>query len=188
MHDLIPLTALGAATARADTIGTLTLTEVPDLALASVAARRGQEMACTAALSKMLKADLPGPGKSTLADPVSAVWMAPDQWMLMAAYSSHELLAGQMRETLKTKAAVTEQSDAWVCFDVTGEQVVDLSERLCAAPVRRMRTADAQRTTLHHMGCLLICLESGAEMRFIGPRSSAASLHHALVTAAQSVS
>jgi len=54
VHDLIAITPLGSDVARQDRVGALTLTEVPDWALASVAARPGQEDACHAALTAFL--------------------------------------------------------------------------------------------------------------------------------------
>lgn len=187
MHDLTPLTALGGTTPQVDTIGTVTITEVPDLALASVTARHGQEKPCTQALGKLLGDRLPGPGRALLATPLAAVWIGPDQWMIGAPFDSHEDLADRLKSTLKATASVTEQSDAWVCFDVTGAAVTPMFERLCPAPVRRMQAGEAQRTTIHHLGCFVICGLPGAHLRVLGARSSAGSLHHALVQAAQSV-
>jgi sarcosine oxidase subunit gamma len=187
VHSLRPLTALGGSSPQQDRIGALTIVETPDVALASVAARLGQEAVCRKALGGALGAAVPEPGKALLVDPVSALWMGPDQWLLWARHQSHELLADGIKTELGAAASVTEQNDAWVCFDVSGPSVVDLSERLCAAPARRMRTGDAQRTAIHHMGCFLIVLEAGQEFRFVAPRSSAGSFHHALVTAARSV-
>jgi sarcosine oxidase subunit gamma len=187
VHDLTPLTALGGTDPQVDTIGSVTITEVADLALASVTARHGQEKPCASTLAKLLGDALPGPGRALLATPLAAVWMGPDQWMIGAPFDSHEDLADQLKSKLKATASVTEQSDAWVCFDVTGAHVIAMFERLCAAPVRRMQAGDAQRTTIHHLGSFVICGAAGAHLRVLGARSSAGSLHHALVQAAQSV-
>jgi sarcosine oxidase subunit gamma len=187
VHDLVPLTALGGSEAQVETNGTVTLTELPDLALASVTARLGHDDACAEGLQALLGAEPPGPGKAVLASPLSAVWMGPDQWMIGAPFDSHEDLAARLKMKLKDAASVTEQSDGWVCFDVTGADVVAMFERLCAAPVRRMQAGDAQRSTIHQMGCFVICGAPGAHIRVLGPRSSAGSLHHALMQAAVSV-
>lgn len=187
MHDLSPLTALGNTVAQSDQVAGLTITEVADLAFASVAARLSREEECRSALTDYLGDDLPQAGKALVRAPISAIWLGPEQWMLSAPFHSHETLAEDIKAVVKDTGSVTEQSDAWVAFDVEGDGVIALSERLCAAPARRMQTGDAQRTTIHHLGCFLVCLSTHQHMRFIGPRSSAASLHHALVTAAHSV-
>jgi sarcosine oxidase subunit gamma len=187
VHDLLPITALGGREPRVETIGSLTIAETTDLALASVSARSGRETACAKALEKMLGAALPGPGKALLTSPMAAVWMGADQWMIGASQDSHEDLAAQVKAKVSSTASVTEQTDAWACFDVTGSDVVAMFERLCPAPVRRMMQADALRTTIHQMGCFVICGAPGGHMRVLGPRSSAGSLHHALMQAARSV-
>lgn len=188
MHDMAPLNALGGETLTTEIIGHVTLTEVSDLALASVAARQGSEQSCAENLATLLGVPAPGPNAAVLSSPYAAVWMAQDQWMVGAPFESHENIAEDLKSRFGASASITEQSDAWVTIDLTGGSVVDLLERLCAAPARRMKAQSAQRTTIHQMGCFLICgSEDGTFFRVIGPRSSAGSLWHALTQAALSV-
>lgn len=185
MHNLKPVTALGGATPRVDTFDHVTISENDDMALASVAARLGFEAACHADLTDLLGA-VPQPGKAVLHDPEGGFWMGPDQWMIDAPKVTHALLADDLKSRLGAAASVTEQSGGWVCFDVVGAGMVDMSELLCAAPVRRMQAADAQRTVIHQLGCFIIRRNDPEHLRILGPRASAGSLHHALLTAAQS--
>ncbi len=92
-----------------------------------------------------------------------------------------------MKTALTDNASVTEQSDGWARFDVQGETAVDLFERLSAANTRRMDSGTATRTVIEHLGCYLICRRKGEHFSILGPRSSAASLHHALCAAAKSM-
>ncbi len=186
MHSLPPQTALGAQSAQQDVIGTLSLTEVPDVAIASVAARKGHEAACAKTLQKLLGATPPGPGEMTGTTPYAAIWMAQDQWLLCAPLHSHEDIASLLKEEFGADASITEQTDGWACFDISGAAMHDMFERLCPAPVRSMQTGHATRTTIHHIGCYLMC-QDGA-FRVMAPRSSAGSLYHALIEAARSVS
>lgn len=64
------------------------------------------------------------------------------------------------------------------------EQVVEL---LCPINVRQMTTGDAQRTSIHHLGCFVLRRDPSDWVRILGPRASAGSLHHAIVTAMRSV-
>ena len=187
MHDLVAQTALGGQTARTEIIGGLTIAEVPDIALASVAARLGQESTCAAALKDMLGGPPPEVGRCFFGTPVDAFWTAQDQWMLMADHGTQEVLAAHVKDTLGSCASVTEQNDGWVCFDISGDKVVALFERLCPVAIHRMQKGDAQRTTLHHIGCFILCLEAGQSIRLLGPRSFAESLNHALCVAARSL-
>ena len=183
MHDLTPTSALGGIS---DTIGTITITENTGVALASVTARIGGEPK-TRQVLKALLGDVPGPGRSQQHDPEAGFWMGPDQWMIGAPMATHELLASQLKSLTGDAASVTEQSGAWVVFDVIGTAMPDMMERLCAAPIRMMKAGDAQRRVIHHLACFIIQRNDPGHIRILGPRASAGSLHHALVGAARSV-
>ncbi len=183
MHDLEPITALGGSEPRVDRVAGRTLCEVPDLALASVAARRGHEAACAARLAEILGAPVPGPGRSVNAAPFAGFWTGPDQWMITAAHDTHEGLADEVKSILGDNASVTEQNDAWVTFDLTGDDIRPVLELLCNIDLARFETGAATRATIHHLGCFVLCIETATHCRFHGARASARSLHHALVTA-----
>lgn len=183
VHDLTPITALGGAIPQVDVVASVTLTENPGLALASVMARIGHEDACAKHLADLLGADVPGPGKCQLRDPEAAFWMGPDQWMVGAPFATHEDLAAQLKARFNTTASVTEQTDAWACFDLRGDGMEAVMELCSNLNIRSMQTGDAQRTSIHHLGCFVLRRDPSDWVRILGPRSSAASLHHALKTA-----
>lgn len=183
MHDLTPITALGATTPQVDKVAGVELRENPGLALASVSARLGQEGACRGHLADLLEADPPAPGRTRLHDPEAAFWMGSDQWMVGAPFDTHENLAEQLTTRFGTSASVTEQTDAWVCFDIRGDGIEAVMELCCNINIRAMKTGDAQRTSIHHLGCFVLRRDPANWLRILGPRSSAGSLHHALHTA-----
>ncbi|MBZ0163620.1 MAG: sarcosine oxidase subunit gamma [Notoacmeibacter sp.] len=187
-HRLKPATALGAAQPQTDQIGTLQIVERPDVALASVAARSGQMQVLAARAAAVLGCALPAVGQSAGTGAVQALWIGPEQWMFCAPHHSHETLADDMAQALCGIASVTEQSDAWVCFEISGPAVAVLLERLCNADFRRMERGEVQRTMIEHTGCLLVVLDPMIAVRLFGPRSAAKYLHHAVSTAAVSVS
>jgi sarcosine oxidase subunit gamma len=162
------------------------LSENTNLALASVTARRGSEVACRKHLSNLLEADAPGPGKAQMHDPEAAFWMGPDQWMAGAPFETHEDLADQLKARFKETASIVEQTDAWCCFDLRGQEVETVMELLSAIDIRKMQSGDTLRTTIHHLGCFVIRREDPNHLRILGPRASAGSLHHAIVTAMKS--
>lgn len=184
MHSLKPITALGGSEPRIDTFGALAIAEVDTLSLASVAMRQKGKTA-THRVVKSLLGSVPGPGQTAAKGDYSGLWMGPDQWMIAAPMDSHEDLADQLVAKLGQAASVTEQSGAWAAFDLTGESMFDACERLCAAPIRKMAVGDAQRSTVHQLGCFVI--KQDASIRILGPRASTGSLHHALIDAAKSV-
>jgi sarcosine oxidase subunit gamma len=186
VHDLVATSALGGTEPRVDTVGPVTLRERPEWALASVAARLGQEEHCAAGLKTLLGEAAPGPGRTQAGGPFWAFWTGPDQWMIEAPHDSHEDLAAQLKAALGPTASVTEQTGGWCRFDIEGEGVVPVFERLCNADVRAMQDGAATRTVIEHLGCFLLCRTAGRHLSVIGPRSSAGSLHHALLTAMRS--
>jgi sarcosine oxidase subunit gamma len=186
VHDLKRVTTLGGAEPQVDRFDRVTIAENDGLALASVAARMGREAECNKVLKKLLGA-VPGPGRAQLHDPEAGFWMGPDQWMLAAPRETHEMLADTLKALLGDAASVTEQSGAWATFDVTGSAMQDMCERLCAVPIRKMTTGDTHRTVIHQLGCFVIRGEASDHVRILGPRASAGTLHHALITAAKSL-
>lgn len=185
MHDLKPITALGGSEPRIDSFDHIVITENDGLALASVAARLGSEPQCHKHMESVLGA-VPAAGQAVLHNPESGFWMGPEQWMIEAPRDTHELLADDLKARFGGSASVTEQTGAWVCFDLKGQGIADVSERLCGVPIRKMESGDAQRTIIHQLGCFVIRREGQDHLRILGPRASAGTLHHAIITAAHS--
>lgn len=186
MHNLKPITALGGDTARTDHFEGLIVTERPDFALVSLAARLGQEAACVAKASQHLGQGLPAAGQGWQADPYACFWMGPDQWMVSAPYGPHRDLASDLKQVVGDSGSVTEQTDGWCRFDLSGSGLRAVLERLCNVDLVGMPPSAARRTRLEHLGCFVWCLTPEHEVAILGPRSSAESLHHALITAAKS--
>lgn len=181
MSDMTPITPLGSQSPCVDTVGPVTMTEVTDTALASFASRLGQEDAAQAVLADLLGAEPPEPGRATEGT-MGAFWMGPDQWMVTAPYESYEDLAAVLTNKAGKTASITEQTDGWCRFDLHGERLIDVLELLCPANLRGDTVGTATRTTIHHLGCFVL-VRSTVDFTVFGPRSSAGSLHHALLTA-----
>lgn len=180
------LTALGSREPRVDTFDGLSITEDDTVALASLAMRRGKNDQFARAVDKHFTAALPKPGRMVSGDPFSAFWTAPDQWFVQAPLGTHENLSEVLKKTFKTSASITEQSGGWARFVLQGPGVNAVMERLTMLDVRAMRSGHATRTLVDHLGVFLLCHAAGKHMTVLGPRSSAGSLHHALITAARS--
>ena len=188
MASLTAHTALGGNAPRDTVIGGIRITEIADVDLASLAIRRGGGDAASRA-TKTMFGGLPAAGGMMSKGGDSIIWMGADQYLVEAADSAR--MPGRAASTLAAAvgaaASVTDQSDAYVRFDLDGEQLLDMLERLSAANSRKMGAGATVRTPIHHMLCLLVCREPGTRFTIYGPRSSAASLHHALTAAAGSL-
>jgi sarcosine oxidase subunit gamma len=181
---LQPLTALGKREATTVTHGPLTISERTDVALASLAARKGRTADLANAAQKA-GVPLPGPATRQQGTPYSAFWVAPEMWFVEAPYATHELIADLLKSAFGDAASITEQTDAWVAFDLAAPDLTPLLERLCNVDYSAKPTGYATRTVIEHLGVYLIKYGPGAA-RLNGPRSSAESLLHALETAAHS--
>lgn len=178
-HRLIPLTPLGHAAPQTDTIGPVIITENAGVALASIATRKGRG-ADVAKAASALGITLPASGHAS----DTALWLAPDQWMFEAPHASHENIVAYLKPAFGDAASITEQTDAWVRFDLTGPDLPAMLELLCNLDTRTMQPGQGTRTVIEHLGCYVTCRATG--FTILGPSSSARSLHHALITAAKS--
>lgn len=182
MANLQPLTALGKREATSATHGPLTITERFDVSLASVAARKGR-MADLVNTAQAAGVPLPDPATYSPGTPYSAFWAAPEMWFVEAPFATHEQIADMLKAAFGDAASVTEQTDAWVAFDLGAPDLSPVLERLCNVDFRHVGDGHATRTMMEHLGVYLIKHGLGAA-RIYGPRSSADSLLHALETAA----
>lgn len=184
--DMQPITPLGAFTPRVDHHGPISLREVTDTAIASFASRLGSETQAEKALAGAISIDpLPAPGRGIANNTFTALWTGPDQWMVLAPHANHEGLAAQLKAAAGESASVTEQNDAWCRFDLVGAGLAEVFERLCPLNLRACTGGEATRTSIDHLGCLLYVI-AAQHVMVLGPRSSAGSLHHALLTAMRS--
>ncbi len=185
MANLMALTALGKREPSTVTQGPLTITERTDVALASVASRKGRA-ADLAKSAKSAGVPLPGPATHQSGTPYCAFWTAPEMWFVEAPFATHELIADLLKSALGDGASITEQTDAWVAFDLAAPDLTSILERLCNVDFPNVPAGYATRTMMEHLGVYLIKHGPGTA-RLYGPRSSAESLLHAIETAAQSV-
>lgn len=183
---MTPMTALGGTAPVVETTGTAILTEVTNLALASVSTRLGEDEICKERLAAFLGREIPEVEELVIHEPLSAFWMGPGQWMVVAPHETHENIASTLKETLGASASVTEQNDAWGIFDLEGD-IAKIMELLCPIDMRDFPAGSARRTTIDHMGCFVVRRDK-QHLQILGPRSSAGSLHHAILTAMRAAS
>lgn len=185
-HSLAPLCALGHTDPATHRIGTITIAENPGRAMASLAARTGQAKNALKAIKKLAKIDLPAPGGLVQSGDWQAFWTAPDQWMMTAPFATHEDIAAIVKTAVGDAASVTEQTDGWVRFEITGTEAPAMFERLSNVDIHKMTTGQAARTQIEHLGCFLLCHAPGS-YSLVTLRSAAASMLHALDCAAKAV-
>lgn len=180
MSELKPLTALGADAPRRAMVGALALAEQDDLALASLAQRRG------AATPAPMGLALPGPGRWR-AGAVAAFWTGPGQWMIEAPGRAASDFVADLRRAAPG-CSITEQTDGWAAFDIASSDgpapLLRLMEKLVNLDLAALGPGGATRTRLDHLSVFVI---RRAENRLgvLGMRSAAGALWRALAVAAE---
>jgi sarcosine oxidase subunit gamma len=180
---LKPLTALGHEAPVEQTVGPWRMVERFDVALASLAPRRGRA-ADVARAADAAGLPLPGPAMWAGGAPYACFWLTPDMWMVEAPHATHEDIRAHLLAIFGEAASITEQTDAWMRLDLTGEGLARLFERLSNFDLAAAPDGAASRTVIEHVGCYLVKVGAG-EIRLYGPRSSAESLFHAVTVAAR---
>lgn len=180
MPDLKPATALGGDVPRSVRHGALLLEENSDLALASLALRRGARRPAPFGIV------LPGPGQWIANEAVSAFWTGQDQWMVEAAGRAEADFAGELAAACPG-SSVTEQTDGFVVFEIRSDAgeaaILALMAKLVNLDAARFPAGSATRTGIEHMSVFVI-RRAPAHLALLGMRSAAASLWHALEAAA----
>ena len=182
-----PVTPLGRDGPAHGAIGGVTLCEITDRALASIAVRVGGETELAGALAASFGLALPPPSGLTKAGDFRLFASAQGQWMLEAPLETHEDIAGIVVAAVGRSASVTEQTGGWARFDVQGSDLPGLFERLCAVDLRGNQQSLARRCLVEHIGTFLLHEEGSGTVTLLGPRSMAASLWHAVEAAARAI-
>ncbi len=173
MTDLTPITALGAAKPAEVSHGSLTLTERPDIGLASLALRKG--VTCPEGL--------PAAGEAT--DRV--FWIGPGQWMIEGPGQADSDFAAQVKGDFPG-CSVTEQTDGFSVVEVHSHDGAAAIEALLAKLVNidpvALAPGCAHRTALHHMTVFVI-RRADDQIAIIGMRGYAGALWHAVDLAAR---
>jgi len=181
---LLAVSPLGFTTPQTETVGAYSISEVTHRAMASVTARKDSGAAVKTILKKILQQPAPEVGDYCTGE-IEAFWTGQSQWMLAADFDAHEDIVDSFAGTFKGKASLTEQTDGWCRFAITGLDLDRLCSLLCNTDMRRLTAGKASRTSIEHIGCFVLRTDDD-NIHIIGPRSSAASLHHAICVAAKS--
>jgi len=178
--DLTPMPALGPDAMPTLRAGALTLAVNEEVALAALALGRGAPQPVPMGLA------LPGPGARSAGNGLEALWTGPGQWLLAAEGRAAEDVVRVLKPRLPG-CAVTEQTDAWMLFEITSTAgaapIARLLEKLVNLPPETLAPGGTTRTVIEHMPAILV-RRSETALAILAMRSMAKSMHHALATAA----
>ena len=140
---------------------------------------KDQQKALSDALQKAHGLDYPAPNKAYIGNGVQILWFGRDIAMLAGAYPD----AG-----LHRLAAITDQSDAWVAVELSGQASADVLARLVPVDVRStvLSKGSTIRSLLGHMSASITPTGSDTYLILVF-RSMAETLVHELQEAMEAV-
>lgn len=155
------------------THGDVSLNELNYGALSSVAPFKGASEAVSAALKKAIGTGLPEDGRLLAGKSGEVFWTGQGQYFVRAV------------KLPKLAAAVSDQSDAWVCVALEGDSALEVLARLCPLNSRTMNEGDVARSLIGHMQAIIIMRSGGIDLMVF--RSMAVTLVHELERVMRSV-
>ncbi|WP_102108265.1 sarcosine oxidase subunit gamma [Oceaniglobus roseus] len=167
LQETTPAAGLGAVE-----IGGWRLAEAAPVPMALVMPLKGQGAAVSEAMEQALGTGFPQPGRTARNGETWAIWAGREQALVLGAVPA---LDG---------AAVTDQSDAWAMFDLSGPNVDRVLARICPVDLRpRVFPEGATaRTLLGHMSASITRI-APETLRILVFRSMARTAHHELARA-----
>jgi sarcosine oxidase subunit gamma len=104
----------------------LVITELTGLGLATVACRKGQAAALSAAVRKAYGLDLPASSRVAQGAAVRFIGYGPGQWLAVSEALANEALASELAAKLQGLASVSDQSGGRTVLRVSGNRARDV--------------------------------------------------------------
>ena len=104
----------------------LVITELTGLGLATVACRKGQAAALSAAVRKAYGVDLPASSRVAQGAAVRFIGYGPGQWLAVSEALANEALASELAAKLQGLASVSDQSGGRTVLRVSGNRARDV--------------------------------------------------------------
>jgi methylglutamate dehydrogenase subunit D len=104
----------------------LVITELTGLGLATVACRKGQAAALSAAVRKAYGLDLPASSRVAEGAAVRFIGYGPGQWLAVSEALANEALASELAAQLQGLASVSDQSGGRTVLRVSGGRARDV--------------------------------------------------------------
>ena len=153
----------------------VTLSLWPDLALASVIARKNQDAALAARVRALFNCDLPHRPQRVAGHGIAFLCTGPGQWLAMAQARDGHALEEDLREKLGPAASVGDQSDGRLVIRVAGPQARAAIQKIVPVDLhpRAFGPGDAAVTLVSHIGVTLWQTDETPAYAFAVPRSYA---------------
>lgn len=163
----------------------LSIRELVDIKLLSVAATPDQQASTSNALQTHCGLSWPEVTQSTSNESTDCLGLQPEQVMLLSQCSDNDHT--DLENSLTSDTVVTDQTDSWVVVEVSGDRTHDVLERICPIDLHEdtFKIGQVARTSMEHSS--VIVFRQTDRWVLLSPRSSAESFMHSLTQSAEFV-
>jgi len=126
LHPLSALSGIAVPGRHGEGEPSLVITELTGLGLATVACRKGQAAALSAAVRKAYGLDLPASSRVAQGAAVRFIGYGPGQWLAVSEALANEALASELAAKLQGLASVSDQSGGRTVLRVSGNRARDV--------------------------------------------------------------
>jgi heterotetrameric sarcosine oxidase gamma subunit len=157
--------------------------------LVQLSARRGQSDALAGATRTAFGLDLPSPCRAAIAGELTALWMQPSTWLLMAPPAEPGTVARSVKDACGDIGSVVDQTLGWAVLLVSGARARDVLARICRLDLhpRAFHAGDVAVTPVAELACLLYQRDDTPRFELIVPASCAGWFAEAVCRAAMSI-
>ena len=193
MSSLAPLKPLTALDHFSEEMHGISVSEVTDQAIVSMAIPKAKNDAFNKAVKKSFKVERPEIGQFTQSKTNNARFLGlqQDQMFVLFDYEGDRAV-----EEISTKinstdqlAYLSDQSDSWVTLRISGDNCLDALERICPLDIHpsAFTVGSVARTSMEHMATIIIHESEGSYL-LLSLRSFALSFLHAVTTSIKNIS
>ena len=169
------------------TINNVSIKEVLDHRITSLAVPLGSDRKCSAVIKKVFKKTIPQIEKSIIVSNNNFLFRLAND-MLFFCENSIKKAPKTTIDLLQQNFYTTDQSGGWCCLQVSGSRVIEMLERICPLDLSKenFKILDAKRTTMEHLG-VIIFKRGETEFLLYSASSSAKSFLHAVETSCKNL-
>ena len=192
MSSLKPLTALTALDNFSETLHGISVSEVTEKAIVSLAISPANDAAFAKAIKKAFKVERPIVGQFTQSETNNATFLGlqQDQLFVMFDYAGDRAV-DEINSSINASdqiAYLSDQSDSWVTLRMSGGRCLEALERICPLDLHptTFLVGSVARTSMEHMAAIIVH-ESDGSYLLMSLRSFAQSFLHAVTTSIENI-
>ena len=141
------------------------------VAIAQVMSRKGQNAALRAALGGAIGIDLPPAGESAAKDATTAIWIAPETWLVLRDSTPGDDLARELMAACTDAASIADQTWGKSVVRISGTRVRDVLAKGCRIDLHPRMFAPGRSavTPIAHIHAVLMQVDAAPTFDLIVP-------------------